>query len=485
MSLSPEALADLQRRLQEAEDTLRAIREGEVDALVVGRMDQPQVFAIGGDTEAFRTFIEVMDTGAAAVDEAGRVLYANATFADLVNAAAQGRTLAELLAADPADVAALLSCDTLPRTTLQVTQYGPGGARYLVVASKPLQIGTVAGHAVTLSDVTDRVRTARAEQNARTAQGILASVNEAVLVCDADGIVTRGNAASRALYAADPVGRPFARIVPLVPASDTGLADSAAILDRAMTGPPVQGMEVFAPEAPGAKDFLLSAAPLRMGEGAASGCVVTMVDLTQRKAAERQQLLLMNELDHRVKNALAMVIAITRRTIRTAGDLATFEKTFTDRVRALAATHNLLAKNAWKGLTVQNVVVAELSPFMDMRGQRITTEGLEPLISAEAAVAIGLVFHELATNAVKYGALSTDSGRIAIRALAPGADGALTLEWRETGGPPVQKPARGGFGETVITQSLAFAPGGGAVLVYDPAGVICTLTIPPNHLPTG
>ncbi|WP_435168901.1 sensor histidine kinase [Falsirhodobacter sp. 1013] len=483
MSISGEALAELQRRLQEAEDTLRAIREGEVDALVVGRMDQPQVFAIGGDAEAFRAFIEVMDTGAAAVDGAGRVLYANATFADLVSAPVQGKALADLLAADPADVAALLADATTPRATLQVTQYGPSGARYLVVASKPLQIGTVAGHAITLADVTDRVRSARAEQNERTAQGILASVNEAVLVCDADGVVTRGNAASRALYASDPVGQPFARIVPLVPATGTGLADSAAILDRAMTGPPVQGMEVFAPDAPGAKDFLLSAAPLRMGEGAASGCVVTMVDLTQRKAAERQQLLLMNELDHRVKNALAMVIAITRRTIRTSGDLTTFEKTFTDRVRALAATHNLLAKNAWKGLTVQNVIVAELSPFMDMGGSRITTSGLEQLISAEAAVAIGLVFHELATNAVKYGALSTDKGNIAIRAVDAAEKGALTLEWRETGGPVVLTPAQGGFGETVITQSLAFAPGGGARLVYDPAGVICTLTIPPDHLP--
>ncbi|MDB6452885.1 sensor histidine kinase [Falsirhodobacter sp. 20TX0035] len=482
MSISPEALADLQRRLQEAEDTLRAIREGEVDALVVGRMDQPQVFAIGGDAEGFRAFIEVMDTGAAAVDDTGRVLYANATFAELVNAPAPGRALADLLAADPAEVAGLLADDTSPRATLQVTQYGPAGARFLVVASKPLQIGTVAGHAITLSDVTDRVRTARAEQNERTAQGILASVNEAVLVCDADGIVTRGNAASRALYADDPVGRAFADIVPLVPAQG-GLADSRAILERAMTGPPVQGMEVFAPDAPGAKDFLLSAAPLRMGEGAASGCVVTMVDMTQRKAAERQQLLLMNELDHRVKNALAMVIAITRRTIRTAGDLATFEKTFTDRVRALAATHNLLAKNAWKGLTVQNVVVAELSPFMDMGGQRITTEGLDTLISAEAAVAIGLVFHELATNAVKYGALSSDTGSIAIRALDGGAEGALVLEWRETGGPVVSKPTHGGFGETVITQSLAFAQGGGATLDYDPAGVICTLTLPPEHLP--
>lgn len=486
MSDVPDELSELRRRLAESEETLRAIREGEVDALVVGRPDQPQIFSIGGDTEAFRTFLEVMDIGAAAVDERGCILYSNTVFASLVGrlpATLQGVPLNELLCVERRMTEALLGEEITAPHTVQIDWHTPDGPRFLLVSGRPLRLGTVSGHAVTLTDITDRILSERAEQNERTAQAILASANEAVMVCDAQGIVTHGNQASRTICTADPVGRRLADVLPLrLPEEHVGVRTVSELLGAVMAGAPVQGVEVFLPQLHGQADFLLSAAPLLVEDRAGGGCVVTMMDLSQRKQAEKQQLLLMNELDHRVKNALAMVLAICRKTLRNASDLEDFGTVFTARVQALAATHNLLAKNAWKGLTVRDVAVAELSPFMEIDGGKIDVQGLEQVISAEAAVALGLIFHELATNAVKYGALSVEDGRIAIHAISGEPEGALVLEWREFGGPLVGAPLRQGFGATVITQSLQFAHGGNATLDYQPEGLICTLTLPADHV---
>ncbi len=472
--------AELRRRLLEAEETLRAIREGEVDALVVGQTDHPQVFAIGSDAETFRTFLDVMETGAAAVDDRGRVMYNNATFATLLghDGELQGADLATLLDAEMG-LAPLLAANSPAPHSLEVTIHTATGPRYLRVSSKPLSIGTVTGHAVTLTDMTARIAAERAEESERTAQAILSAANEPVLVCDAAGNILHGNLAFRALCGGDPTGEPLETALPLR-LSDDRFASLSDLVRTVTSGLPIRGAEASLARGEGNIDFLLSAAPLAIGTG--DGCVVTLTDISPRKAAERRQLLMMNELDHRVKNALAMVVAVCRRTLRNARTLDEFGTSFIDRVRALAATHNLLAKNAWKGLTIQSVATAELTPFIGSGTNKVEMSGLERVISAEAAIALGLIFHELATNAVKYGALSTDGGTVRIRLVPRDGAGRTVLEWSESGGPVVERPSQDGFGTTVITQSLQFAPDGEATITFAPEGVRCLMTIPADHL---
>lgn len=222
----------------------------------------------------------------------------------------------------------------------------------------------------------------------------------------------------------------------------------------------------------------VSAAPLRVANDAIAGSVVTMVDLSQRKAAEKQQLLLMRELDHRVKNTLALVLSISSRTASSEETLQGFQKAFTGRIQALAATHTLLAENSWKDLSVEDIVLAELAPFAEL-GSRVAISGLAVRVLPRAAVAFGLVIHELVTNAVKYGALSVPAGRVTVSSNGDNSAGQpFHVIWREEGGPLVSQPTRRGFGRTVIARSLQYTPEGGASLEFAPAGVIADIAIP-------
>src|SRR6185312_6657864 len=152
-----------------------------------------------------------------------------------------------------------------------------------------LRLGTTSGHAVTFADVTERVRNESSEQSEHAARAVIASANEAVLVCDREGIITHANAAASIVYDGNPVGQAFAEIIPLVFRDATGVLQADDLVAVVTTGTPMQGMEAVAPNAPRVKDYLVSAAPLRVAGDRISGAVITMIDLSQRKAAEKQQ----------------------------------------------------------------------------------------------------------------------------------------------------------------------------------------------------
>ena len=223
------------------------------------------------------------------------------------------------------------------------------------------------------------------------------------------------------------------------------------------------------------KDYLVSAAPLRIAGDRISGAVITMVDLSRRKAAEKQQSLLMRELDHRIKNTLTLVLSISTRTASNTDTVQAFQKAFSGRIQALAATHNLLLDKSWTSLELRDVIVSELAPYIEETADQVTIEGLNVAVTPRAALAFGLVAHELATNAVKYGALSQQGGHVTVRAIGRDNEknGAFVLEWRESGGPRVTAPERKGFGHTVIARSLQYSAGGGAEFDFDPSGVVC------------
>lgn len=481
-------IADLRHKLAEAEETLRAIRENEVDALVMRGAVTEEIFTIVGDPESYRTFMEVMEPGAVALDGFGRVLYANSTLTRLLGKSLtelQGKLLTDALPiATGKKIERLLSDASTSKQSREVLfPRGAGGDLHFIAVANPMRLGTISGHALTFADVTKRVRNEGAAQSEHAAQAAIASANEAVLVCDRKGIITHANAASSIVYDGDPVGKAFAEIVPLVFGDATGALQADDMIAMVVAGTPVRGIEAVASNAPKVKDYLVSAAPLRIAGDRISGAVITMVDLSQRKAAEQQQNLLMRELDHRVKNILALVLSISARTAANTDTVSEFQTSFGGRIQALAATHGLLLEKRWTSLELRDIITSEFAPYTDATVDQVTIEGLDVAVTPRAAVAFGLVAHELTTNAVKYGALSQQGGRVTVRAIGYSRedDGAFVLEWRETGGPPVAPPERKGFGHTVITRSFQYS-GGGAEFDFAPSGLVCRVSIPSEDL---
>ena len=202
--------------------------------------------------------------------------------------------------------------------------------------------------------------------------------------------------------------------------------------------------------------------------------VTVAEDLTERKARDEQVSLLLREITHRAKNLLSIVQAIARLTAeRTPTD---FIDRFTTRIQALAANHDLLVRNEWKGVDVDKLANAQFAYFADLVGSRIILSGPKIRLNAAAAQAIGFTLHELATNAGKYGSLSADGGRVEVRWRRDGDSFAMT--WTESDGPPVRPPEHGGFGSTVIEAMVKHSLGGDVELDYRPSGVVWSLRCP-------
>jgi PAS domain S-box-containing protein len=197
-------------------------------------------------------------------------------------------------------------------------------------------------------------------------------------------------------------------------------------------------------------------------------------DLTERKAREEQVRLLLREVSHRAKNMLSIVQAIARQTA--ACDPKDFIERFTERIQALAANQDLLVRNEWRGVDIGDLVHAQLAHFADLVGSRITVGGPDVRLSAAAAQAMGFTFHELTTNASKYGALSMDSGHIDVRWRLDGEN--FVMSWTESNGPPVRSPERNGFGSTVIEAMAKHTVSGEVHLDYAPSGLVWRLTCP-------
>jgi PAS domain S-box-containing protein len=200
-----------------------------------------------------------------------------------------------------------------------------------------------------------------------------------------------------------------------------------------------------------------------------------MIDVTARKRAEEARQLLLRELDHRVKNTLSTVQAVAELTLRTSTSLEQFAETFRGRVAALARMHAAIWRNKGTPLGLRDLAELSLAPF-GREGERVSIEGAEVPIPLGSVGALGLVLHELATNAAKHGALSVASGSVRL-AWRPDGD-RLCLTWRESGGPAVTEPTHRGFGSTLIRESIPYELAGSVALDFAPGGVECTITFP-------
>jgi PAS domain S-box-containing protein len=202
-------------------------------------------------------------------------------------------------------------------------------------------------------------------------------------------------------------------------------------------------------------------------------------DITERKRAEGRQRMLVRELDHRVKNVLASVATVARRTREDSRSMDEFLQAFEGRIQSMANAHRLLSRSRWQGVSLADLVRKELAPCVGKDSASV--EGPEVLLSPEATQSVAIVLHELVTNASKHGALATTRGRISVHwdwHWDSEAGRRLLLEWVETGGWPVIPPGHVGYGIDAIRNLIPYELGGVIDLAFDAAGVRCRIELP-------
>ena len=193
-----------------------------------------------------------------------------------------------------------------------------------------------------------------------------------------------------------------------------------------------------------------------------------------------QERVLIAELNHRVRNMLQVVVGLARQTLHRSESLDQFEKAFFGRMQALARAYELLSRDGWHKVPISDLLDTQLSPFL-AEGGRSTSEGERVSLTPNAALSLGLVLYEFATNSTKYGALSVPTGHVHVSwRIDLGSDGEqeLVLCWRESGGPAVKSPTRRGFGSELVQRQLKYELNGTATMDFAASGLIITLTIP-------
>jgi two-component system, chemotaxis family, CheB/CheR fusion protein len=333
--------------------------------------------------------------------------------------------------------------------------------------------GALIGAVNMLMDLTDRKL---AEQYERRLGAIIESSDDAIVSKNLNGVIISWNRGAERLfgYAADEVvGQSITILIP-----PERLDEETMVIERIRRGERIDHYETVRRRKDGASvDISLTVSPVRDATGRIVGASKIARDITERRRAQEQQELLVGEIKHRIKNTLATVQAIAMQTLRSAS--ADERSAFIARLHALANAHDLLTLESWNRAPLRDVVGRVLQPFQEKHRERFLIEGHgDPWLSADRSVLLALVLHELATNAVKYGALSNGSGRVRVEweVESNGKASRIMLTWKESGGPPVKPPKHKGFGSLLIERVVA-SELGAARFDFLPQGVICTFEI--------
>lgn len=265
-------------------------------------------------------------------------------------------------------------------------------------------------------------------------------------------------------------GRPLTDLV-----SRVSLPRLAEDVDEVLTAG--QTVERTLEQDGGGAHYLLRLLPYRNSDFRVEGVVLTFVDVTSLTQAEAHQRVLIAELNHRVNNMLAVVLSIADQTFRATRDPHDFREKFIGRVQAMALSYELLSREHWTEALVSELVRPQLLPF---GLERVTIDGPDLRLKPKQALSLGMVIHELATNAGKYGALSSLDGRVQMqwRELMQGGQPHIGMIWREVGGPPVVPPTRNGFGLKLIDRQTAYELQGQAEIRFEPTGLVVSLAFP-------
>jgi len=334
-----------------------------------------------------------------------------------------------------------------------------------------------------LSDITDRKRAeSDLAENERRNRELLEALPMAVYTTDAEGRITFYNRAAVEFSGREPTLGDDSWCVSWKlywpdgsPLPHDQCPMALAIRDRRSS---LGEYEAVAERPDGTRTpFMPFATPFFDADGALVGAVNMLVDISERKRAEERQKLLIDELNHRVKNTLATVQSIAVQTARDSADLPGFRKAFEGRLVALSRAHDVLTREGWDGADLKDVVAGALGALAD---GRLELDGPPVRLSPRAALSLSLVLHEMGTNATKYGALSCAGGRVSLdwTVKANGKGPELELNWIEEGGPKVTQPLREGFGARLIRRSVERDLEGLADLAFREEGLACRIAVP-------
>jgi PAS domain S-box-containing protein len=310
------------------------------------------------------------------------------------------------------------------------------------------------------------------ESQARLA-AIVSSSPDAMISYAPSGRIRSWNRGAETLFgysAEEALAADYRLLVPGDAAEGQGAA-----FERALAGEPVQFEAVRLAKGARPVAVAITASQMLARDGSVLGVAAVMRDISERKRAETYQRLLVNELNHRVKNTLAIVQAIAHQSFSAGRDMEEAKAAFEGRLTALSAAHDVLTRESWESASMLRIVEDALAPYQGAT-RRFRVDGEDLRLPPKTAVSLALAIHELATNAVKYGALSTDEGCVDVCWRA--ADSRLRFEWREEGGPPVAAPSRRGFGTRLIERSLAAEFEGEVKIEFAREGVVCTIDAP-------
>lgn len=303
------------------------------------------------------------------------------------------------------------------------------------------------------------------------ASAVIESSEDAIVTKNLNSIITSWNAGAERLFgygAAEAIGKSVTMLIP--PDHED---EEPAILGRIRRGQRIEHYETVRVRKDGMRlDISLTVSPIKDATGTIIGASKIARDITERKQRDAQIRVLAREAEHRTKNILANVSATVQLT--RAENIAEFKKAVEGRIQALAKVHRLFVNSRWAGAELRELIAEELAPYRE-GGTRVSIEGPKLLLEPNTAQTMAVVCHELATNAVKYGALSTDNGRLSVTWTSP-TNRRLALRWIETGGPPIAVPTRQGFGTRAIGKMVE-QTSGEAQFDWRPEGLACEICI--------
>jgi PAS domain S-box-containing protein len=353
-----------------------------------------------------------------------------------------------------------------------------GGERIVDFAMHPIrdQSGAVMFLHPTGIDITERKQTEAAlsesEQRLRSLASIVESSDDAIVSKNLDGVITSWNRGAERIFgysAEEAIGQPITIVIP-----QDRHDEERAILTRIRRGERIDHFETVRQRKHGSLIVVsLTVSPVKNAEGKIVGASKIARDITEQKRNQEQIATLAREAEHRSKNLLANVQAIVM--LSQSDTSEGLKQSIGGRIRALANVHSLFVESRWIGAELSTIATQELVPYSEKDEKRVRIDGPQVLLEPDTAQAIAVTLHELATNAVKYGALSGTKGQIDLKWLHK-ADGQLILHWMEMGGPAVQMPTSQGFGSRVIERIIGQLKGK-ARFDWRPEGLVCEITL--------